>query len=61
MKLTNRAYGWPEDSQFLVPDGVNDHFAAAIRRRGATVRNDWKQLFAAYRRIYGAMNHAGRW
>ncbi|MBN8905181.1 MAG: transketolase, partial [Rhodospirillales bacterium] len=25
-----RAYGWPEDSQFLVPDGVREHFAAGL-------------------------------
>src|SRR5262249_2160561 len=30
VKLTKRAYGWPEDAQFLVPDGVLDHFAAGI-------------------------------
>ena len=28
MKLTKKAYGWPEDAQFLVPDGVYEHFAA---------------------------------
>ncbi len=35
MKLTKRAYGWPEDAQFLVPDGVSEHFAAGIGKRGA--------------------------
>ncbi|MBN8928148.1 MAG: transketolase [Rhodospirillales bacterium] len=30
-----RAYGWPEDSQFLVPDGVREHFAAGLGKRGA--------------------------
>jgi transketolase len=29
VKLTKRAYGWPEDAQFLVPDGVMEHFAAS--------------------------------
>jgi transketolase len=29
VKLTKRAYGWPEDSNFLVPDGVREHFARA--------------------------------
>ena len=35
VKLTKRAYGWPEDAKFLVPDGVYEHFAAGIGERGA--------------------------
>src|SRR5215204_2309050 len=27
VRLTKKAYGWPEDAQFLVPDGVREHFA----------------------------------
>ena len=38
VRLTKRAYGWPEDAQFLVPDGVYEHFAAGIGRRGAAAR-----------------------
>jgi len=30
VKLTKRAYGWPEDAKFLVPDGVYERFAAGI-------------------------------
>jgi len=30
IKLTKRAYGWPEDAKFLVPDGVYDHFQAGM-------------------------------
>jgi transketolase len=48
VKLTKRAYGWPEEAQFLVPDGVYDHFAAGIGNRGAAARQDWTNLFAAY-------------
>ena len=33
-----RAYGWPEDAQFLVPDGVREHFAAGIGARGGKDR-----------------------
>ncbi len=29
VKGAKRAYGWPEDAQFLVPDGVYEHFARA--------------------------------
>jgi transketolase len=49
IKLTKRAYGWPEDAKFLVPDGVREHFAAGIGRRGAEARKKWTELFAAYR------------
>ena len=49
IKLTKRAYGWPEDAKFLVPDGVYEHFTAGIGTRGAEARKKWTQLFAAYR------------
>ena len=34
VRLTKRYYGWPEDAEFLVPEGVYDHFAAGIGARG---------------------------
>jgi len=49
VKLTKRAYGWPEDAKFLVPDGVYDHFKDGIGKRGAGARKQWTALFAAYR------------
>jgi transketolase len=49
VKLTKRAYGWPEDASFLVPDGVREHFAAGAGIRGAEARLKWQDLFAAYR------------
>jgi transketolase len=49
IRLTKRAYGWPEDAQFLVPEGVYDHFAAGIGQRGAAARKAWTERFAAYR------------
>src|SRR2546426_1644038 len=52
IRLTKRSYGWPEDTQFLVPDGVYDHFAAGVGARGAEIRREWKELFAAYRAEY---------
>jgi transketolase len=52
VKLTKRAYGWPEDAQFLVPDGVYDHFAAGVGARGAQARQQWRDLFAKYRGKY---------
>ena len=52
VRLTKRAYGWPEDAQFLVPDGVREHFEAGIGKRGAKARADWEALFAAYARKF---------
>jgi transketolase len=49
VKLAKRAYGWPEDAKFLVPDGVQAHFDAGIGKRGAEARQRWEALFAAYR------------
>ena len=49
IRLTKKAYGWPEDAQFLVPDGVREHFAAGIGARGAAARKKWAEMFAAYR------------
>ena len=48
IRLTKRAYGWPEDATFLVPDGVREHFAAGIGARGAEQRGAWFALFEAY-------------
>jgi transketolase len=48
VRLTKRSYGWPEDAQFLVPDGVREHFAAGIGVRGAKARRQWADLFASY-------------
>ncbi len=55
VKLTKRAYGWPENSDFLVPDGVRDHFASGVGVRGAEARRKWQDLFAGYRAKYAAL------
>jgi transketolase len=52
VRLVKRAYGWPEDAKFLVPDGVREHFDAGIGARGAEARQRWEALFAAYRRQF---------
>jgi transketolase len=49
IRLAKRFYGWPEDAQFLVPDGVREHFAAGVGTRGAEARRRWTELFASYR------------
>ena len=47
-----KAYGWPEDKSFYVPDGVLSHFDEGIGRRGAALHAEWKEHFAAYRRSH---------
>ncbi len=53
VRETKRAYGWPEDAQFLVPDGVREHFAEGIGRRGRELREEWESLFDGYLREHG--------
>ncbi|HWT78997.1 MAG TPA: transketolase, partial [Candidatus Methylomirabilis sp.] len=52
VRLSKRFYGWPEEAQFLVPEGVKEHFAAGIGARGAEARLRWTDLFEAYRGRY---------
>ena len=52
VRLVKRAYGWPEDAKFLVPDGVYEHFAAGIGKRGRDAHQKWTELFAEYRKKY---------
>jgi transketolase len=49
VRLVKRAYGWPEDAKFLVPEGVREHFAAGIGKRGEATRKQWEQRFVAYK------------
>jgi transketolase len=52
VRLTKRAYGWPEDAKFLVPDGVMQHFDDGIGARGAEARKRWEALFGEYRKQF---------
>jgi transketolase len=49
VRLAKRSYGWPEDVQFLVPEGVREHYRDGMGRRGRDLRAAWGALFAAYR------------
>jgi len=49
VRLVKRAYHWPEDAKFLVPEGVMEHFADGIGQRGGKARRDWEAMFAKYR------------
>ena len=52
VRLAKRSYGWPEDSSFLVPDGVREHFAAGVGTRGGRLRDEWTARFDDYRQEY---------
>jgi len=49
VRLVKRAYHWPENAKFLVPDGVMERFADGIGQRGGEARRDWEAMFAKYR------------
>ncbi len=49
VRLTKRAYGWPEESSFLVPDGVREHFHESSGRRGGELRRSWLERMQDYR------------
>ena len=40
VRVTKGAYGWPEDKDFYVPDGVASHFHDAIADRGGALREE---------------------
>jgi transketolase len=52
VRATKRFLGWPEDAEFLVPDGVVEHFAEGIGARGADARASWEATFEEYRAAY---------
>jgi transketolase len=39
IRLAKRNYGWPEDAEFLVPEGVREHFGAGIGARGQALHD----------------------
>jgi transketolase len=52
IKLTKRSYGWPEDAKFLVPEGVREHFAEVLGKRGRELRTAWESDFQKYRQQF---------
>jgi transketolase len=53
VRETKRAYGWPEDAQFLVPDGVRERFAEGVGKRGAELRAEWEARLGEYAKDNG--------
>lgn len=50
VRLTKRAYGWPEDATFLVPDRVREHMDR--RDAGRRLERQWADRFEAYREAH---------
>jgi len=52
LRLTKQFFGFDADQSFVVPDGVREHFAAGLGKRGARQRREWEAQFARYRAQY---------
>jgi transketolase len=52
LKGAKRAYGWPEDAQFLVPEGVRERFQERLGARGQQTHAAWEQLFTGYKKAH---------
>ena len=52
IKLAKKFYGWPEDAQFLVPEGVLEHFQEGIGTQGKEYSDAWQKQFKAYQAAY---------
>src|ERR1700741_2321893 len=52
IKLVKQNYGWPENGQFLVPDGVYDQFKNGVGKRGGEARANWKAKFEEYKKQF---------
>jgi transketolase len=52
VRLAKKAYGWPEDAKFLIPDVVREHFREGIGKRGHRLREQWIGLFNEYAKKY---------
>jgi transketolase len=59
IRLAKRHYGWPEDTRFLVPDGVREHFRAGIGARGQALRDAWMAKFNEYKEQYPELADLG--
>ncbi len=51
VKLTKKAYGWPEEPDFLVPDEVRAHYAN-VKARGVEAEEQWNKMVEEYKRAY---------
>jgi transketolase len=46
--LAKKAYGFPADERFYIPDGVKEHFAEGVGARGASASKLWDGVWSKY-------------
>lgn len=54
VRLTKRAYGWPEDRTFYLPDAARREFQKT-EARGEAIETAWQQRMTAYRLAFPAL------
>ncbi|MEM7589107.1 MAG: transketolase C-terminal domain-containing protein, partial [Myxococcota bacterium] len=52
VRLTKQAYNWPTDKHFYLPDGVQQHLADGLGRRGAQQYTQWQEQWTRYQTTY---------
>ncbi len=52
IRATKKAYGWPEDAEFLVPDAAKTILRDAMAERGKPLRETWEADFARYKQAF---------
>ncbi|MBV8801038.1 MAG: transketolase [Alphaproteobacteria bacterium] len=48
-----KAYDWPLEPTFLVPDGVREHVSGSLGKRGGELHAQWNALWERYQREQG--------
>ena len=46
--MAKKAYGFPAEEKFYIPDGVTEHFAANVGARGEKDYTQWNEIWTAY-------------
>jgi transketolase len=51
VRLSKKNLGWPEESNFLIPDEVSELFSS-IKKKGVDFEDEWNKLFKEYKQKY---------
>jgi transketolase len=51
VKRTKKAYGWPQEAQFRVPDGVRERLSQTLGERGQRLHAEWRTRFDRYAEV----------
>jgi transketolase len=58
VRLAKRSYGWPEDTEFDVPEDVYRHIRDGVGGRGRAARQEWEARLRAYGQTHGMLAEA---